>query len=106
MWQLDHDRAGFNWIDGGNAQANTLSFTRFDADGNPIVCVINFAGNPHHDFGVQMPKAGKWVELLNTDANEFGGSGVGNLGSVTTDQNGYARISVPPLGALWLKPAQ
>jgi 1,4-alpha-glucan branching enzyme len=106
MWQLDHDRAGFSWIDGGNAEANTLSFTRFDAKGSPIVCVINFAGHPHHDFGVQLPSSGKWVELLNTDASEFGGSGVGNLGVVQTDSNGYARISVPPLGALWLKPAQ
>ena len=106
MWQLDHDRGGFNWIDGGNAEANTLSFTRFDAKGNPIVCVINFAGHPHHDFGVQLPKSGTWIELLNTDASEFGGSGVGNLGSLKTDANGYAQISVPPLGALWLKPAQ
>jgi 1,4-alpha-glucan branching enzyme len=106
MWQLDHDRGGFSWIDGGNAEANTLSFTRFDAKGNPIVCVINFAGHPHHDFELHLPKAGKWLELLNTDATEFGGSGVGNLGSVQTDANGYVKLSVPPLGALWLKPAQ
>ncbi|MFM1785629.1 MAG: hypothetical protein RLZZ108_653, partial [Actinomycetota bacterium] len=106
LWQQDHSHDGFRWIDGGNAEANTLSFTRYDAKGNPIVCVINFAGNPHHNFGLQLPTAGKWLEILNTDADTFGGSGVGNLGSVVTDETGFARISVPPLGALWLKPAQ
>lgn len=112
MWQRDHDREGFVWIDGGNADANTLSFLRRDEAGNSIACVINFAGNPHHDFVLGLPNSGQWTEILNTDATEFGGSGVGNFGSVMADQPGAngqphsARITVPPLGAVWLKPAQ
>jgi len=101
LWQRDHEHGGFVWIDGGNADANTLSYLRYDDKGNALACVINFAGSPHHDFALQLPKAGTWKEVLNTDAQEYGGSGVGNLGSVTTDQNGLARISVPPLGAVW-----
>ncbi len=110
FWELDHDRAGFVWIDGGNGDANTLSFLRYDRKGEPIACVINFAGQPHHNFRLGLPRSGEWVELLNTDAGEFGGSGVGNFGAIHANLEGShgqphsAEITVPPLGALWLKP--
>ena len=111
LWQLDHFHQGFVWIDGGNADANLLSFLRYDESGNPLAVVINFAGHPHHDFKLGLPKDGVWQEILNTDAAEFGGSGVGNFGSVVANGEGThgqphsASISVPPLGAIWLKPA-
>jgi 1,4-alpha-glucan branching enzyme len=112
MWQLDHDHRGFVWIDGGNADANLLTFLRYDEDGSPIAAVINFAGHPHHDFKLGLPKPGKWIEILNTDAVEFGGSGVGNFGSIDANSGGThgqphsANISIPPLGAVWFKPLQ
>ena len=74
--------------------------------------MINFAGNPHHEFLLGLPSSGQWNEILNSDAVEFGGSGVGNFGSVMADQPGIhgqphaARITVPPLGAVWFKAAQ
>ena len=111
FWQLDHEPAGFVWIDGGNADANLLSFLRLDKLGNQIACVINFAGQPHHNFTLGLPRSGKWNEILNTDATEFGGSGVGNFGSVEASGAGShgqphsATISVPPLAAVWFKPA-
>jgi 1,4-alpha-glucan branching enzyme len=73
--------------------------------------VINFAGHPHHDHVLGLPFAGKWDEILNTDAEGFGGSGVGNFGAISADGPGShgqphsARISVPPLGAVWFRPA-
>jgi 1,4-alpha-glucan branching enzyme len=112
MWQLDHDHRGFVWIDGGNADGNLLSFLRYDEKGEPIAVVINFAGHPHHDFKLGLPKSGKWNEILNTDAAEFGGSGVGNFGQIEATGDGThgqphsASISVPPLGAVWFKPAK
>ncbi len=112
MWQLDHHHSGFVWIDGGNADGNLLSFLRYDDDGEPIAVVINFAGHPHHDFKLGLPRAGKWSEILNTDATEFGGSGVGNFGQIEANGEGShgqshsANISVPPLGAVWFKPAK
>ena len=112
MWQLDHDHRGFVWIDGGNADANLLSFLRYDEQGEPIAVVINFAGHPHHDFKLGLPKSGTWNEILNTDGVEFGGSGVGNFGSINAQGDGShgqphsATISVPPLGAVWFKPAK
>jgi 1,4-alpha-glucan branching enzyme len=112
LWQLDHDPAGFVWIDGGNSDANTLSFLRYDKKGNPLACVINFSGEPHHEFRIGLPKSGDWIEVLNTDAEVFGGSGVGNFGKITANLEGShgqphsASISVPPLGAVWFKPAK
>ncbi len=112
MWQLDHEHRGFVWIDGGNADGNLLTFLRYDEKGQPVAVAINFAGHPHHDFKLGLPIAGKWNEILNTDATEFGGSGVGNFGQVEANGEGThgqphsATISIPPLGAVWFKPAQ
>jgi 1,4-alpha-glucan branching enzyme len=89
-----------------------LSFLRVDKSGNQIACVINFAGQPHHNFTLGLPRSGKWNEILNTDATEYGGSGVGNFGSVEASGPGShgqpysATISVPPLAAVWFKPAR
>ena len=112
MWQRDHDHGGFQWIDGGNADANTLSFIRYDRDGNPIAVVVNFAGQPHHGFRLGLPLSGNWDEILNTDAEEFGGSGVGNFGRIEASGIGShgqphsADITVPPLAAVWFKPSK
>ncbi len=111
MWQLDHEQRGFTWIDGGAAEANVLTFLRWDEHGSPIACVINFAGHPHYDWSLGLPVAGDWLEILNTDAATYAGSGVGNLGKVsatgeaTHGQPYSAKITIPPLGAIWLKPA-
>ncbi len=111
MWQLDHDPAGFAWIDANDTLHNVFSFTRFDAAGEPLVCVVNFSGNPHLNYRVGLPRGGRWDEVLNTDATVYGGSGVGNLGAVQADsvswhgRNASVPLSVPPLGALWLRPS-
>jgi 1,4-alpha-glucan branching enzyme len=110
LWELDHDPAGFSWIDGGNADANLVSFVRKDSKGDSLVAVINFSGSPHHDFVLGLPEAGEWEEILNTDSESFGGSEVGNFGLVqalggpTHGQPHSAVISVPPLGGIWLRP--
>ncbi len=112
MWQLDHHHTGFTWIDGGNADQNLLTFLRYDEAGNPIAVVINFAGHPYHAFKLGLPKAGAWDEILNTDAEVYGGSGVGNFGRIEANGDGShgqphsATISIPPLGAVWFKPAK
>ena len=86
-----------------------VSFLRFDTEGSPIAIVLNFSGVTHQDYMVGLPTAGVWDEILNTDAAEFGGSGVGNLGSVEAKDSPWAgraasaSITLPPLGALYLK---
>ena len=78
-------------------------------DGVDVVCVANFAAQPHHDYRLPMPVAGEWEEVLNTDAEGYTGSGVGNLGTVTAvdgeqaGQPAHATIVVPPLATVWLR---
>ena len=109
MWELDHEPDGFQWIDGGNADQNILSFIRFDSQGNPIAIIINFAGETHENFRVGLPKPGIWQEVLNSDAEVYGGSGLGNFGSVQSEEisaNGRpysANITLPALSAIWLR---
>ena len=113
MW--DDDYTGFEWIDASDGDHNLISYLRkgTDADGNRevVVCVSNFAGNPHEGYRVGLPFGGEWVEILNTDAEEFGGSGVVNVGTIIAEDTPWngrpvsAQLRVPPLGALWLVPA-
>ncbi|MEH0109287.1 1,4-alpha-glucan branching protein GlgB [Tersicoccus sp. MR15.9] len=111
LYRWDNDPAGFEWIDANDTGRNMLTFTRWDPQGNPVVVVANFAGNPHHDVKLALPWAGTWVEALNTDAEEFGGSGVGNQGRITAVEGSFqgkpasATVQVPPLGVLYLTPA-
>ncbi|MGH3322355.1 MAG: 1,4-alpha-glucan branching protein GlgB [Streptosporangiaceae bacterium] len=111
LWARDSDPSGFAWIDADDAAGNMLSFLRWGPDGSAIACVVNFAGMPHEGYRVGLPYAGTWQEVLNTDAEAYGGSGVGNLGAVRAEsvswhgQPASVILRVPPLGALWLSPA-
>jgi 1,4-alpha-glucan branching enzyme len=110
LWELDTSPDGFSWIDANDAAGNTLSFLRLSRAGEVLACVANFSGEPHHGYRLGLPSAGRWREVINTDAGGYGGSGVGNLGVIeATDEPWHGRpasatISVPPLGVLWLAP--
>ncbi|MCC3298235.1 1,4-alpha-glucan branching protein GlgB [Arthrobacter caoxuetaonis] len=110
LYDRDNEPAGFQWINENDGARNVLSFIRWDHQGNPLVCIANFSGNPHEGFRVGLPWAGDWVERLNTDASDFGGSGVGNMGTVTATEGAYegqpasAELRLPPLGVLYLTP--
>ena len=107
LWQLDDDSSGFEWVEGGAASENVIAFLRYDRDRRPLLCAVNFAGRPHEGFRLGLPKAGRWRELLNSDAAEFGGSGVGNLGGVEATDDPWAGrpasgvFTLPPLAAVW-----
>jgi 1,4-alpha-glucan branching enzyme len=110
LWQQDSVPAGFAWIDASDLSGNVLSFLRYGGDGSVLACIANFGAMPHHDYRIGLPSAGRWAELINTDADVYGGSGVGNLGAVTaTDEPCHGRpysaaLTIPPLGVLWLAP--
>ena len=107
LWRLDHEPEGFSWLDANDADRNVFSFVRTDGD-ESVVCVANFAGIPHEDYRLALPDVGRWCEIINTDAHEYGGSGVGNLGTVTAEPVSHggrpasAQLRLPPLGTLWL----
>jgi len=109
LWSRDHEQGGFEWIDAGDAERNVVSFLRWDDEGNPVAVIMNFSGTPVGPYRVGLPFAGTWDELINTDATEFGGSGVGNYGAVVAtdtpwaDRPASAEITLPPLAGLWLK---
>lgn len=110
LWSRDQDPEAFRWIDAGDAPGNTLSFLRWDSDGSVLACVANFSPVPQERFRLGLPAAGTWRETLNTDAEGYGGSGVGNLGQVEAEERPWHGLSasvslrLPPLGALWLTP--
>ena len=112
LYQRDQDPGGFEWLIGDDAQHNVLSFVRRDEAGDPVVVVVNFSPEPWHEHRIPLPEGGDWLEVLNSDAPVYGGSGVGNLGRVHAEplpQHGRehsVRLSVPPLGAVVLVPAR
>jgi 1,4-alpha-glucan branching enzyme len=88
------------------------SFLRFDpkGDGRPVACVANLTPVPRHGYRLGLPIAGRWAVVLNTDAHEFGGTGVGNT-ELWTDEvawHGHPQsvlMTLPPLGIVYLAPS-
>jgi len=109
LWARDSDPGGFGWIDANDAGNNVFSFLRWANDGSALACVANFAAVPHEGYRLGLPYTGRWEELLNTDAAEYLGSGVGNLGGVEATgeswhgQPASVTLRVPPLGTIWLR---
>ena len=110
MFVRDTDPAGFDWVDGSDAEHSVIAYLRLGAEGDrPILVVMNFTPVVRHDYRVGVPCAGEWAEVLNTDAEHYGGSGVGNLGGVASEPIAAhgrpcsVRVSVPPLGAVWFR---
>jgi 1,4-alpha-glucan branching enzyme len=109
LWSRDTTPDGFHWIDANDASGNVYSFLRFGDGGSMLACIANFSPTPHEAYRVGLPAVGRWSEVLNTDAEVYFGSGVGNFGGVdATDEPWHAQpasatLRVPPLGALWLR---
>lgn len=110
LYERDQDPGGFEWLIGDDASHNSLSFVRRDHAGDPVVVVVNLSAQPWHEYRIPLPEGGAWLEVLNSDAPIYGGSGVGNLGRVHAEQlpqhgrDFSVRLSVPPLGAVVLVP--
>ena len=97
----------------GLGPGSGLASAESDEDARDVVaCIANFSAMPHLKYQIGLPRAGRWRELLNTDAAIYGGSGVGNLGGIEAVPEPYhgrpasAIITVPPLGVLWLAPEE
>jgi 1,4-alpha-glucan branching enzyme len=113
LWEDDHTPAGFEWIDANDAEQSVLSFLRRRPDGgvaDALACVANLTPVPRYGYRVGLPAPGRWQEVVNTDAVEWGGSGIGNWGAVDAvdvrwhGQPWSAALALPPLGVLWLRP--
>jgi 1,4-alpha-glucan branching enzyme len=126
LWELDFTPDGFRWIDASDSDHNIFSFYRVRGSAGPfqgdaawptvpasdvVVCVANFSPVPQYGYRIGLPRGGRWLEVLNTDAKEWGGSGLGNLGEVWAQDFGWhgqahsAEMVLPPLAVLWFVPA-
>lgn len=109
LWASDHLAEAFSWIDANDAANNVFSFLRTGPHGESLACISNFAAVPHEGYRVGLPAAGTWREVLNTDAEVYAGSGVGNLGAVEAvwepwhGRPASVTLRLPPLGTLWLR---
>jgi 1,4-alpha-glucan branching enzyme len=111
LHELDSDPAGFEWVDCNDTAASTLSLLRKGrSQGETILVICNFTPVPREQYRVGVPCGGFWRELLNSDASEYGGSGMGNMGGVYAEsQPVHGRpfslhLTLPPLATLFLKP--
>ena len=111
LWQVDFDGAGFSWIEANDADHSVYSYIRFAADDKDfLVVILNCTPVIREGYRVGVPRAGYYEELLNSDAEVYGGSNVGNLGGVESEEVSShslphsIRLRLPPLAILILKP--
>ncbi|WP_323446928.1 1,4-alpha-glucan branching enzyme [Streptomyces yaizuensis] len=112
LWERDCAPEGFAWVDGDAADDNVFAFLRFGADGAPLLAVSNFSPVVRHGYrlGVPGPAAGVWTEVLNTDAERYGGGGVGRPGPLAAEavpahgRGVSLEVTLPPLATVWLRP--
>jgi len=111
LHQLDTDPAGFEWVDCNDTAASVISLLRKGrAPGDEVLIVCNFTPVPRLGYRIGVPSGGFWRELLNSDAQEYFGSGMGNMGGVHAEPHpAHGRpfsvsLTLPPLSALFLKP--
>jgi len=110
MHVFDTDASGFEWVDCNDVMGSTISLLRkAKKSQNSILGVFNFTPVPRLDYVVGVPQSGKWIELLNSDATEYGGSGMGNSGSVIASAEPAhgrpfsLRLTLPPLAGAFFK---
>jgi len=110
LHELDASPDGFEWIDANDALNSVLTFLRKSEDEREVLLVVlNFTPVPRQGYRVGVPRRGLWAEVLNSDAAEYQGSGVGNLGGAEAaavplhGRSWSLTLSLPPLGAVFLK---
>ncbi|MBR2738577.1 MAG: 1,4-alpha-glucan branching protein GlgB [Lachnospiraceae bacterium] len=93
LWSLDQDGFGFEWINADNAEQSVYSFIRRgQTKEDTLVVIANFRSEAYEDYKVGVPFAGSWTEILNSDAAEYGGSGVTNGSSAADREAGVPRV--------------
>jgi len=109
LWSLDDSPEGYQWIDFRDADASVLSFLRRGADGSVLVFAVNATPVPREHYRIGLPGGGRYDEILNTDAEIYGGDNRGNLGGVEAEplawqgQSHSAPLFLPPLSVIALR---
>ena len=108
LYEVDFASDGFEWINWEDRDNSVLSWIRRDKSGGYVICVTNFTPVIRYDYRLGVPDKGQFEEVINTDAESYGGSGCGNA-IVTADNMGWhgrphsLRVTIPPLATLILQ---
>ncbi|RZM81998.1 1,4-alpha-glucan branching enzyme [Leptolyngbya iicbica] len=110
LYTNDFSQDGFEWIDCNDNRHSVVSFIRRDRDSHDfVVTICNFTPQPHSHYRLGVPESGYYREIFNSDAREFGGSNMGNLGGKWTDEWSYhgkpysIDVTLPPLAVVVFK---
>ncbi len=111
LWRLDHENAGFEWIDPNDSRQSIITFMRKGKRlGDYCIVVCNFSPDVYHSYRIGVPSTGKYTEVFNSDARAFGGSGQCNEEATVVEKQPYhnqrysMEVTVPPLGiAIFMK---
>ena len=110
LYVRDCEGEGFRWIVVDDADQSVVAWLRFGAAGDPPIAVVcNLTPVPRRGYRLGLPGQGRWREVFNSDAREYGGSGMGNAGEVTATSipahglDASAEIVLPPLSTLYFR---
>ncbi len=110
LYERDYDPAGFRWLEADDATNSVYAFIRFAKDTSDfLVVACNFTPVPRENYRVGVPEEGFYDELINSDADIYGGGNVGNYGGFRSDPiwaQGYEQslnLRIPPLGIVIMK---
>ncbi|MCL2183404.1 MAG: 1,4-alpha-glucan branching protein GlgB [Chitinispirillia bacterium] len=110
LYYYDFDPKGFEWIDCNDWEQSILGFIRKGpGEYDRMLVALNFTPEPRKGYRVGVPVAGFWEEIFNSDAKEYGGSGIGNSGGMETEERAWhghdqsLTLTLPPLGAVLFK---
>ncbi len=110
LYSMDFEPEGFEWIDCSDNRHSVISFIRYSKEkGEFVVVVCNFTPQPHSHYRIGVPEAGFYGEIFNSDARNYGGCNMGNLGGKYTEEWSFhghpysLDLCLPPLGVLMFK---
>jgi 1,4-alpha-glucan branching enzyme len=112
LHRLDAEPGGFRWIVGDDRGQSVLAYLRSagEDDPKPVLAVCNFTPVPRTGYRIGVPRGGRWRERLNSDAEIYGGSNLGNGGAISAEPipiHGFEQsiaLTLPPLATVWLQP--
>jgi 1,4-alpha-glucan branching enzyme len=109
LHERDFEPAGFEWVIADDVDNSVVAFLRKSGDGRSVLVVCNFTPVLRERYRVGVPRHGHWREILNSDAQHYGGNGIGNYGGVDTvpvsaqGRHHSITLALPPLGVLYLR---
>jgi 1,4-alpha-glucan branching enzyme len=111
LYSMDHSWKGFEWIDFSDAASSVISFSRRGAAGEEVVCILNLTPVTRDGYRFGLPQEGHYEVILNSDSEQYGGSGYGVKQGVEFDAHHLEwqgrpyslQLDLPPLGAIYLR---